>query len=182
MPQDVLIPLPPHEGRPTLWVPGTDHALHRHRDQGGRGAEGRGHHQGDDRPRKVPRTRLWAWKKEYGGRIVRQLRKLGVSCDWSRERFTMDEGLSRARARNLRAPLRKGSHLPRRAHHQLVPHLQDRPFGRGSGVCGAGFPPLAHPLSRRARRHRRGHHPPGKPCWAIPACASTPPTSATRTW
>ena len=40
--------------------------------------------------------RVWDWKKEYGGRIVKQLRKLGVSCDWSRERFTMDEGLSNA--------------------------------------------------------------------------------------
>jgi valyl-tRNA synthetase len=40
--------------------------------------------------------RVWEWKEEYGGRILRQLRRLGVSCDWERERFTMDEGCSRA--------------------------------------------------------------------------------------
>ena len=38
----------------------------------------------------------WAWKEEYGGRITRQLRRLGASCDWRRERFTMDDGCSRA--------------------------------------------------------------------------------------
>src|SRR3546814_12203895 len=40
--------------------------------------------------------RIWEWKEESGGTIIRQLRRLGASCDWSRERFTMDEGLSRA--------------------------------------------------------------------------------------
>lgn len=40
--------------------------------------------------------KAWAWKKEYGGTILNQLKKLGCSCDWSRERFTMDEGLSKA--------------------------------------------------------------------------------------
>ena len=46
------------------------------------------------RPEFLKRT--WAWKEEYGGHITRQIRRLGASCDWSRERFTLDEGLSKA--------------------------------------------------------------------------------------
>jgi valyl-tRNA synthetase len=46
--------------------------------------------------------RVWAWKREYGGFITGQLRRLGASCDWSRERFTLDEGLSGARSRRRR--------------------------------------------------------------------------------
>ncbi len=95
MPQDVLIRYHRMKGDPTLWLPGTDHAaiatevkvveaLRK---------EGLSKH---DLGREAFIDRVWDWKKEYGGRIVKQLRKLGVSCDWSRERFTMDEGLSRA--------------------------------------------------------------------------------------
>jgi valyl-tRNA synthetase len=53
--------------------------------------------------------RVWEWKAESGGTIVNQLKRLGASCDWRRERFTMDEGLSRAVAQSLRRALpRKG--------------------------------------------------------------------------
>ncbi|MBQ4452815.1 MAG: class I tRNA ligase family protein, partial [Clostridia bacterium] len=95
MPQDVLIRYHRMKGDPTLWLPGTDHAaiatevkvveaLRK---------EGLSKH---DLGREAFIDRVWDWKKEYGGRIVKQLRKLGVSCDWSRECFTMDQGLSRA--------------------------------------------------------------------------------------
>src|SRR5437870_11724092 len=50
----------------------------------------------DARGRAAFLERVWQWKRQYGGTIIRQLRRLGASCDWARERFTMDEGLSRA--------------------------------------------------------------------------------------
>jgi valyl-tRNA synthetase len=83
------------KGDPTLWLPGTDHAaiatevkiVEAMRKEGlTKQAIGR----------EAFLERAWNWKKEYGGRIVHQQRKMGVSCDWSRERFTMDEGCSKA--------------------------------------------------------------------------------------
>ena len=95
MPQDVLIRYHRMKGDPTLWVPGTDHAsiatevkivdALKKEDL-----------TKQDVGREKFLERAWAWKREYGGRIVKQLRKLGVSCDWKHERFTMDDGLSRA--------------------------------------------------------------------------------------
>ncbi|MBQ3668580.1 MAG: valine--tRNA ligase [Clostridia bacterium] len=95
MPQDVLIRYHRMKGDPTLWVPGTDHAAIATEVKVVEALRKEGiskHELG----REKFLERVWDWKKEYGGRIVRQLRKLGVSCDWSRERFTMDAGLSRA--------------------------------------------------------------------------------------
>ena len=95
MPQDVLIRYHRMKGDPTLWVPGTDHAAIATEVKVVESLAREGLTKYDiGREKFLERT--WEWKKEYGGRIVRQLRKLGVSCDWSRERFTMDEGLSRA--------------------------------------------------------------------------------------
>ena len=83
------------KGDPTLWLPGTDHAaiatevkiVEAMRKEGlTKQAIGR----------EAFLERAWNWKKEFGGRIVHQQRKMGVSCDWSRERFTMDEGCSKA--------------------------------------------------------------------------------------
>jgi valyl-tRNA synthetase len=81
-------------GRPVLWVPGTDHAgiatqVVVERQVGGAAAR-------RAMGREAFLERVWAWKKESGGTITRQLARLGVSCDWTRERFTLDEGLSRA--------------------------------------------------------------------------------------
>ena len=94
--QDVLCRFERMRGKDVLWQPGTDHAgiatqmvVERQlmeRQQPGRREIGR-----DKFLEKV-----WAWKAESGGTIIRQLKRLGASCDWSRERFTMDEGLSRA--------------------------------------------------------------------------------------
>jgi valyl-tRNA synthetase len=94
--QDVLVRFERMRGRDVLWQPGTDHAgiateivverqLMEHQ-QPGRRQLGRDGFV----------KRIWQWKTESGGTIVRQLKRLGASCDWSRERFTMDEGLSRA--------------------------------------------------------------------------------------
>jgi valyl-tRNA synthetase len=94
--QDVLCRFQRMRGRDVLWQPGTDHAgiatqmvVERQlmeRQQPGRREMGRAKFL----------ERVWQWKAESGGVIVNQLKRLGASCDWSRERFTMDEGLSRA--------------------------------------------------------------------------------------
>jgi valyl-tRNA synthetase len=82
-------------GRPVLWLPGTDHAgiatqVVVERQLPGGAAERRA------MGREAFAERVWAWKAESGSTITRQLRRLGVSCDWTRERFTLDDGLSRA--------------------------------------------------------------------------------------
>ena len=79
----------------TLWVPGTDHAgiatqIMVERQLAGEGLTKR------DLGREVFEERVWKWKRENGGRIVEQMKRAGESCDWSRERFTLDPGLSRA--------------------------------------------------------------------------------------
>jgi valyl-tRNA synthetase len=93
--QDVLIRWKRMQGYRALWVPGTDHAGIATQNVVERQLAG----EGQDRHsmgRKAFIQRVWQWKEDYGGRITHQLKKLGASCDWSRERFTMDEGLSRA--------------------------------------------------------------------------------------
>ncbi len=94
--QDVLVRFERMRGRDVLWQPGTDHA--------GIATQMVVERQLLERqepPRRVLGRekfleRVWAWKAEAGGTITQQLKRLGASCDWSRERFTMDEGLSRA--------------------------------------------------------------------------------------
>ncbi|MBR6033515.1 MAG: valine--tRNA ligase [Clostridia bacterium] len=93
--QDILIRYKRMCGYNALWVPGTDHAaiatevkiVAKMKEEG---------ISKEDLGREGFLKRAWEWKKEYGGTISKQLRKLGCSCDWSRERFTMDEGLSNA--------------------------------------------------------------------------------------
>ena len=93
--QDILIRFKRMQGYDTLWVPGTDHAsiateakiVEKMRSEG---------LTKEDVGRDGFLERAWAWKKQYGGRIIEQLKKMGSSCDWDRERFTMDEGCSRA--------------------------------------------------------------------------------------
>ena len=93
--QDILIRYKRMQGYNALWQPGTDHAsiatevkvIEALKEQG---------IEKSDLTREEFLEKCWAWKEEYGGRIVRQLRKLGSSADWERERFTMDEGCSKA--------------------------------------------------------------------------------------
>ncbi len=93
--QDILIRWQRMKGVPALWVPGTDHAgiATQNVVEKKLAKEGKTRF---DLGRKKFVEGVWEWKKEYGSTIVKQLRKLGSSCDWTRERFTMDEGLSRA--------------------------------------------------------------------------------------
>ena len=93
--QDVIVRTRRMQGFNTLWVPGTDHAgiatqnvVEREIAKDGKTRHDLG------RDRFV--ERVWEWKETYGGKILHQLRRLGASCDWSRERFTLDPGLSRA--------------------------------------------------------------------------------------
>ena len=94
--QDILVRAKRMQGYSTLWVPGTDHAgiaTQIKVEESLRVNEGLTRY---DLGREKFLERVWAWKEQYGGRIISQLKKLGSSCDWSRERFTMDEGCSRA--------------------------------------------------------------------------------------
>ena len=93
--QDILIRFKRMQGYNALWQPGTDHAsiatevkiIEALKEQG---------IDKHDLGREKFLERAWDWKKEYGGRIISQLKKLGSSCDWDRERFTMDEGCNKA--------------------------------------------------------------------------------------
>lgn len=93
--QDILIRYHRMCGDNTVWVPGTDHAGIATQNVVERqlATEGKGRH---DLGRDAFIEKVWEWREEKGGTIINQLKKLGSSCDWKRERFTMDEGLSTA--------------------------------------------------------------------------------------
>ncbi|MBF0281993.1 MAG: valine--tRNA ligase [Zetaproteobacteria bacterium] len=93
--QDTLIRWQRMKGKKTLWQPGTDHAGIATQMVVERLLDKEGVHR-RDMGREPFLERVWQWKEESGGNIVRQLKRLGASCDWSRERFTLDEGLSDA--------------------------------------------------------------------------------------
>ena len=93
--QDILIRMKRMQGYCTLWLPGTDHASIATEAKIVEKMASEGITK-DDIGRDAFLERAWEWKAQYGGRIVEQLKKLGSSCDWKRERFTMDEGLSEA--------------------------------------------------------------------------------------
>ena len=93
--QDILIRWKRMQGYEACWIPGTDHAgiATQNAVENALAKEGLKRH---DLGREKFVERVWQWKEQYGGTIIKQLRKLGASCDWERERFTLDEGLSQA--------------------------------------------------------------------------------------
>ena len=93
--QDILIRWKRMSGYDTLWLPGTDHASIATEAKIVEAMRGEGITK-EDLGRDGFLERAWEWKKQYGGRIVEQLKKLGSSCDWDRERFTLDEGCNKA--------------------------------------------------------------------------------------
>ncbi len=93
--QDILIRWHRMRGDATLWQPGTDHAGIATQNVVERQLRAEGTSR-DALGREAFVERVWAWRKESGGRIIEQLKRLGASCDWTRERFTLDEGLSAA--------------------------------------------------------------------------------------
>ncbi len=133
--QDILCRFERMRGKDVLWQPGTDHAgiatqmvVERQlmeRQQPGRREMGR----------EAFLKRVWEWKAESGGTIVNQLKRLGASCDWSRERFTMDEGLSKAVLKVFVELYRDGPHLQGQAAGQLGPEAADRDL-RPRSVAG----------------------------------------------
>ena len=170
--QDILTRYKRMQGYAALWVPGTDHAsiateakvVAKMREEG-------------LTKEMVGRDgfleRAWDWKNTYGNRIVSQLKKLGCSCDWQRERFTMDEGCSNAvkevfvrlydkgliyrgnRMVNWCPPLQH-LHLRRRGRVRGQGRQLLAPAVQGEGdrrISGAGY----HPPRNHAGRYRRGH-------------------------
>ena len=149
--QDILCRFERMRGKDVLWQPGTDHAgiatqmvVERQlmeRQEPGRRELGR----------EKFLEKVWAWKAESGGTIINQLKRLGASCDWSRERFTMDEGLSRAVLKVFVELYRAGPDLQGQAAGQLGPEAADRDL-RPRGAAGRGEgPPLALHVSDRGR-------------------------------
>ena len=146
--QDILIRWRRMQGRNTLWLPGTDHAgiatqnvVERQLLEEGTRREELG--------RDAFIERVWSWKQQSGNTILEQLKRLGASCDWSRLRFTMDEGLSEAVRQVFIRLHREG--LIYRGHRliNLVPPLSHRAFRR-RGRARAGprhHVPRAYPLA-----------------------------------
>lgn len=93
--EDLMVRWRRMQGYPTLWLPGTDHAgiATQNVVEAQLAKEGLTR---QDLGREKFEQKVWEWKRKYGGVITHQLRRLGASCDWTRERFTLDEGLSRA--------------------------------------------------------------------------------------
>ncbi|HVY61881.1 MAG TPA: class I tRNA ligase family protein, partial [Planctomycetota bacterium] len=93
--QDALVRRARMQGRAALWMPGTDHAGIATQNVVEKELRKEGKKR-QDLGREAFLDRVWAWKEKNGSTIIRQLKRIGASCDWARERFTMDEGLSRA--------------------------------------------------------------------------------------
>ncbi len=93
--EDLMIRYHRMKGVPTLWVPGADHAGIATQLQVEKSLAKEGLKR-EEIGRDEFLKRTWAWKEKYGGMITKQIRRLGASCDWSRERFTLDDGLSKA--------------------------------------------------------------------------------------
>ena len=93
--EDLMIRYHRMKGVPTLWVPGTDHAGIATQLQVEKALAKEGVRR-EDLSREAFVRRTWEWKETYGGKITHQIRRLGASCDWDRERFTLDPGLSKA--------------------------------------------------------------------------------------
>ena len=94
--QDILVRYKRMQGFSTLWIPGTDHAGIATQIKVEEQLRKNENLTRYDLGREKFLERVWDWKHQYGSRIINQLKKLGTSCDWTRERFTMDEGCSRA--------------------------------------------------------------------------------------
>ena len=130
-------------------------------------AEGKDRH---DLGREAFIERVWEWKAESGGHIINQLKRLGCSCDWSRERFTMDEGLSRA-VREVFVRLYEEGLIYRGDYIiNWCPRCQTALADLEVEHETHRRPPLLHQVSpgRPGGVHHRGHHPARRPCWATP--------------
>ena len=184
--QDVLCRFERMRGKDVLWQPGTDHAGIATQMVVERQLMER---QEPDR-RKIGREKfvekVWAWKAESGGTIINQLKRLGASCDWSRERFTMDEGLSKAVLKVFVDLYNAGADLQGQAAGQLGPGVPDARISdlevemrsRSTGsLWHFKYPLKDDPVDASSSSPPRGP----RPCWATRRWPCIPRTSATRT-
>ena len=157
--QDILARFERMRGKDVLWQPGTDHAgiatqliVERQLAERQMSRLGLG--------REKFLEEVWKWKAESGGAIVEQQHRLGACADWSRERFTMDEGLSRAVTKVFVELYKQGPDLQGQAAGQLGPAPADGGLRPGSRKHRDQGPSLAHQISHRRQRpvHHRGHH------------------------
>ena len=149
--QDILARKARMDGKEVLWLPGTDHAGIATQVQVEKALE----EGGEQTPNTTSAARnsskrVWEWKEKHGGIIIKQLKKLGCSCDWTRERFTMDPEYSRCVQKVFVELYKKGPDLSRQTHGELVPGLADRAVRRGSGNEAAErFPVSLQSAGRR---------------------------------
>ena len=168
--QDMLCRFERMRGKDVLWQPGTDHA--------GIATQLVVERQLAERQKSTATSwgarnssrKCGKWKAECGGAIVDQLHRLGASCDWSRERFTMDEGLSQGRPQGVRRSLQRGADLQGQAPGQLGPACSRRAVSdlevendRDQGHLWH----IKYPLEGRPGAASSPSPPRGpRPCWA----------------
>ena len=131
--EDLMIRYHRMKGIPTLWVPGSDHAGIATQLQ----VEIMLAKEGTSREevgREEFLRRTWEWKEKYGGMIFKQIRRLGASCDWDRERFTLDDGLSRAVREAFVSLYEKGLIYRGPRLINWSPGLKNGCIGPGSGI------------------------------------------------
>src|SRR4051812_47903225 len=166
--QDALIRWRRMQGRDALWQPGTDHAGIATQMVVERLLAAEGNQDRRSLGREAFVERVWQWKAESGGTIPRQLRRLGASLDWPRERFTMEEGLSKAGREVFVTLYRKGLIYRDRRLVNWDPKFQSaisdskwraRRSGAASGTFGTRSRVSPAAASSSPRRGRR-------PCWA----------------
>ena len=180
--QDLLIRRKRMQGYAALWVPGTDHAGIATQNVVERelAAEGMTRH---DLGTGAFIEQVWEWKARHGGRITEQIRRLGFSSDWSRERFTLDEGLCDAVRHVFVGLYDEGLIYRGETDHQLVPPLSHRLVATSrwsTRTRSANWPTSAIP-SPMATAASRWPPPAPRRCWATRLWPSTPTTSATGT-
>ena len=181
--QDILARFERMRGKDVLWQPGTDHAgiatqliVERQLAERQMSRIGLG--------REKFLEEVWKWKAESGGAIVEQQRRLGASADWSRERFTMDEGLSRAVTKVFVELYRQGLIYKDKRLVNWDPRLQTAVSRSRSREHRDQGPSLAHQISDRGQPTSSSPSPPRgpRPCWATPRWRCIPTMRATRRW
>ena len=181
--QDILARYHRMRGEAVLWLPGTDHAGIATQMVVERQLAAEGNISRRDMGRDAFVERVWTWKKQSGGTIVNQLKRLGASCDWSRERFTLDTGLSAA-VRKVFVTLHKQGLIYRdkRLVNWTRSSRPPSPIWRSSSArsrAPIGTSPIRWPTAPA----RSSLQLPGpRPCWVIRRWRSRRAMSATRIW
>ena len=161
---DILMRWHRMSGKDVLWLPGTDHAsiatqLIVEQEIGrqalpdlepGPSARAAWRREGQRRRLEMGREKFlelcWKWKEQNGGTIRRQMERLGTSCDWTRDRFTMDAAYSRAVQEVFVRLYQRRADLSRQVHRELVPALRHRRLRPGSGARRSPGASVVHPL------------------------------------